>query len=118
MLTKTPSTSAALGPPGLPLHKPNKTRGKYKLKKQNSGVVAASLLSLPTLAWRWELNYLPELTHAEPGSYVIRFMDGWTARKQNHHLLSSAPSLVFQILLPPKSHVTPKQAGDEKWDSN
>lgn len=46
-----------------------------------------------------KLKFLPELTHAEPNSYEIDFMDEWTTCKPNLYFISSAPSLVFQILL-------------------
>lgn len=118
MLTKTLSTSAALSPPGLPFHTLKNKRERKQTHKQNNGVVTASSVTAYARLEVGKLKLLPALTHAEPDSYEIHFMDEWATCKQKSPfpLISSLTCLSNSIT--PKSHVTLKHAGEETWDSN
>lgn len=107
-ITKSLSTFAALSPPDLPLHKKLKKKKKIYKKAAKTKTVESSqpLLSLPTLAvWRWELNYLPDLTHTEPDSYEIPLTGYWV--HANKIFVHQYPLLSFEFNYP-KSTADPE----------
>lgn len=84
-----------------------KKKNKYKKAAKTKTVESSQpLLSLPTLAvWRWELNYLPDLTHTEPDSYEIPLTGYWV--HANKIFVHQYPLLSFEFNYP-KSTADPE----------